>query len=458
MSLTKVSYSMISGAPLSVLDYGAVGDGVANDTSAFAAAVAAAVAQSRALHIPAGQYKIASGGVNFAANNLHIFGDGNGTVLNFTGTGPGFHLLGGTAGNGVGEMCVEGLRIIGNANTTYGFYAQGVWRSTFRDIEVRECNTTAFYIRHGVSNVYDTLKYSINSNYTPTTIPTNGLILADNGTGYYTADCTFINAIMEGVSSGIYVLQGSGNTFTGGTSEGNVHGIIIDQGCDHNNIVGMWFEANTADDAVVDGTGNQFQGCYFGSTPSNSNVEVLRGNTTFIGGYIRTANLQSTSSNTRFFGCGLDQNLTGTLGITGPGAYKAVGLTKIDSGGVAVGEMPDVVGESGSFTATASGMTTSPTGTVYYHKIGKTVTLTIPTISGTSNATTFDLNILPAAIRPTNNQQTMIPVIDNGTYSVTRVIVQPNGYLVFYSSFSAANFTASGTKGVVACSISYLLN
>lgn len=41
MSLTKVSYSMIDGASVNVLDYGAVGDGVVDDSAAFAAAFAA---------------------------------------------------------------------------------------------------------------------------------------------------------------------------------------------------------------------------------------------------------------------------------------------------------------------------------------------------------------------------------------------------------------------------------
>ena len=56
MSLTKVSYSMIEAAPINVADYGAVGDGVANDTASLIAAEAAAYAAGMVLYVPAGTY------------------------------------------------------------------------------------------------------------------------------------------------------------------------------------------------------------------------------------------------------------------------------------------------------------------------------------------------------------------------------------------------------------------
>jgi hypothetical protein len=52
MSLTKASYSMINGAPINVLDFGAVGDGVTNDTVAVQAAFDYAVANEVNIFFP----------------------------------------------------------------------------------------------------------------------------------------------------------------------------------------------------------------------------------------------------------------------------------------------------------------------------------------------------------------------------------------------------------------------
>ena len=56
MSLTKVTYSMIQGTMINVLDYGAVGDGVANDAAAITAAITAATASGKTLYFPSGTY------------------------------------------------------------------------------------------------------------------------------------------------------------------------------------------------------------------------------------------------------------------------------------------------------------------------------------------------------------------------------------------------------------------
>lgn len=59
MSLTKVTYSMVNGAVVNVLDYGAVGDGVTDDTTAIQAALTAA-GEGREVFLPKGKYKVSS--------------------------------------------------------------------------------------------------------------------------------------------------------------------------------------------------------------------------------------------------------------------------------------------------------------------------------------------------------------------------------------------------------------
>jgi hypothetical protein len=60
MALTKVSYSMISGALINILDYGAVGNGVADDTVAIQAALDAAENIAGCVYIAPGTFKITS--------------------------------------------------------------------------------------------------------------------------------------------------------------------------------------------------------------------------------------------------------------------------------------------------------------------------------------------------------------------------------------------------------------
>jgi polygalacturonase len=59
MALTKVHNRLIEGATLNVKDFGAVGDGVADDTSAIQAAINAMTAGG-VLYLPEGTYRTTS--------------------------------------------------------------------------------------------------------------------------------------------------------------------------------------------------------------------------------------------------------------------------------------------------------------------------------------------------------------------------------------------------------------
>lgn len=80
MSITKVSYSLITGASTNVLDFGADPTGATDSTAAFTAAKTAALATNKTIYIPAGTYKgsiaIASG-----ETNLAIIGENRQTTI-----------------------------------------------------------------------------------------------------------------------------------------------------------------------------------------------------------------------------------------------------------------------------------------------------------------------------------------------------------------------------------------
>lgn len=93
MSLTKASYSMITGAPINVLDFGADPTGVADSTNAFKAAMAAAgrlrltpynVIENggQIIFMPQGQYLITD--TLLYSSSLLFKGVGRGSCINFT--------------------------------------------------------------------------------------------------------------------------------------------------------------------------------------------------------------------------------------------------------------------------------------------------------------------------------------------------------------------------------------
>ena len=115
--------------------------------------------------------------------------------------------------------------------------------------------------------------------------------------------------------------------------------------------------------------------------------------------------------------------------------------------------------EEGTFTVTATGFTAVVTGTATYVKIGKQVTLFLPIMSGTSNATTFTLTGLPAGLTPTNTVDFPAGGQDNSVTLTSPVLVQITaGSLVFtvYKDFSGAAWTATGIKRKSVTTVVYI--
>lgn len=110
-----------------------------------------------------------------------------------------------------------------------------------------------------------------------------------------------------------------------------------------------------------------------------------------------------------------------------------------------------------TYTATLTGCTTSPTGTIAYEKIGTIVVLSIPSITGTSNSTAATLTGAPAAIRPTNSQTMLMRVIDNATGSIGTAVMDSAGTITLGLGITGASFTNSGTKGTLPLTLTYPL-
>ena len=120
MALTKVSYSMIAGAVINVLDYGATGNGTTDDTNAIQ--LAAAAASGKALYFPGGTYGITS--TITIPTNTTVFGDGVGvsTIKKLgSGTTNVFY------GLNVSSIIVHDLSFYGNSQSNGSGDGLAIW-------------------------------------------------------------------------------------------------------------------------------------------------------------------------------------------------------------------------------------------------------------------------------------------------------------------------------------------
>lgn len=130
----------------------------------------------------------------------------------------------------------------------------------------------------------------------------------------------------------------------------------------------------------------------------------------------------------------------------------------IEAYGPNVGGLLDLTPDTGTFTGTLTGMTTAPTVSCRWRKVGNLVVLiinvTAAVATGTSNAASFTMTGLPAIIQTTaETPNFLVPfAVNNSAFPSLPVfgqITPASGTITFYlSSASATSWTAAGTKGL----------
>jgi len=338
-----------------VTDYGAIGDGIADDTSAVMAAWTAATLQGKTLNFPAGVYNGTWG--NLASPGLTIRCLGKVELHN---TAPGVALTLSAGASNWYKFRIEGQLVVsGNADSTTGVAIQGLHHSLI-DIDVRDVPGAAVDLKFGVLTDY---RIRVSPAGRPFSItPTTGLVANIRNAGEYVADCWF-NLIIEGVSGGGVDLVNVHGSELVGTSEGNgSYGVREQSECRANTFTGFWCELNGSNDYIVR-SDSTYINCKAVSSAVTNNVEVEGSGAKFIGGYLRCINLQSTSSFTDLNGVELDANVA--LGIKGTGSHTRRNCSKSNSGVVSSHYTDILGGLNGSVTydppalADGAGVTTT---------------------------------------------------------------------------------------------------
>lgn len=440
---------VISSGPLYVAWWG-------DDGTAIAAAIAAAKAGSKELHFSPGKTYTVSAQLDFlgsAIRGMRYYGHGC-TIYRSSGAGPVATLDSGGDSARCDDIQFIDFVLRGNASSDYGLDMRGIHRSRVmaRAYDVATCGfrtkwsvlTDHHFV---VSNNIDT--FAVN--------PATGLLVTQSSAGNYSA-CNRYHVVMEGPISSLgvdYEYGGLGNVFTG-SCEDIPRGFRQRSTAADALLLGMDFEGNSVYDLLIDGRGLVVQDgeCSSSGTGSTIAISSTASDVAFRGGYRREINIDSAALGVTINDVALSDNVS--LGINGTGSanWRGSGNVKVDTARAITATIPDQMGDVGSYTATLTGCTTSPTSSVRYRKVGDVVTLDIPAITATSNSTAATLTGMPASIRPTASRSDIGIVTDNSANAIGRFVVDSGGTITLSIAAGTA-FTGSGTKGVQASTIVY---
>lgn len=197
----------------SVKDYGAKGDGVTDDTSAFNAAIAAGLG---VVSIPPGTYKITST-ITLPLNTSLIGSGSNATIINYTGSSTAF-IMGSTTITGF-PVSVYGkiARIRINGAGVAGSIGVSIVKALFAELEdVYVYNTESGFLLDGMDlwvascNLYDLKTNKVKYGLTLTATATGQVNHINVFGGYFYGQSPHVTG-----SYGVKVVEGDSNSFHG---------------------------------------------------------------------------------------------------------------------------------------------------------------------------------------------------------------------------------------------------
>lgn len=318
-----------------VKDFGAVGNGVADDTASILAAIAYCFSNlPSTLYFPKGTYLYSSLG-NLARTGFTMIGAGyKETVLKFTGTGRALlfdAFASGSPTDPFVQRCnVSGFTVEGNTNTTACIYVQGLARCKWNDIFVREANNASgngFEFRGFMLSTFYNIGCSTDLQ-AMTNIPRTGIYLDEGRRAGVSvgqaSNNTFISPYFEGTPIGGNLFRADQNLFLGGAFESNtVYGLIINTASRYNTLIGTGFESASSTADISDaGISTKYLGIY------SSKSFVLQGRQLRVeGGFFERIELQSDAKHCEIVGVTIKHWNTGSGGFFDSGfatRYRAI--------------------------------------------------------------------------------------------------------------------------------------
>lgn len=299
MSLTKVTYSMINGAPINVLDFGADPTGINDSASAIQAAIDS-VSVSGAIYIPTGVYKLTS--TILINKRIKLFGDG---AIEQTGSGyiAATQLV--KESNDVGIKVTQGFVTIediylkgGTANANAGIY---VLAPHFNANRVTVTNMADSGFTLGAVG-----QLSPNTNVNCWKL--DHCVSNANAYGFIFSDAETIVDCNAGVG---ILLSASNNTYDGIRINYAVKNTFIGTHCETNGRYGLYVLPNAANNTFI---GNDLEG--------SGTLDL----------YVQTTDKSNIFENAGILGSYVDEDQTTIhLGVAGQSEMPTVGSTNFVS-------------------------------------------------------------------------------------------------------------------------------